>query len=130
MNPRPILSVCLLAAAVNGAPAPAAQERPQHLETYRAQGISQIDEENGRRLWYTTANGRGCTNCHGDDPGKSGKHEKTGKIIEPMALSVNRARFQDAEKIEKWFLRNCKWTFARECNTQEKADILAWLSSQ
>jgi len=73
---------------------------------------------------------RGCVSCHGENPTASGTHVKTGKSIEPMAPSVNPARFRSAKKIDKWFLRNCKWTYGRECSTQEKADILTWLAGQ
>ncbi len=54
---------------------------------------------------------------------------KTGKVIKPMAASKNPERFQDSKKVEKWFLRNCKWTFGRQCTVQEKIDTLSWLNS-
>jgi hypothetical protein len=120
----------LLVSALISGTAQSGRDTLQHLETYRQTGIDQINEQNGQRLWYSTVNERSCTSCHGDDPVNSGKHLKTGKVIQPMALSANPMRYQDARKIEKWFLRNCKWTFGRECDTQEKADILTWLSSQ
>lgn len=101
-----------------------------HLDVYRQQGIELASPERGRQLWYATVDQRGCTSCHGEKPGNIGKHVKTGKAIEAMAPSANPGRYQDAKKIEKWFLRNCKWTYGRECNTQEKADILTWLASQ
>jgi len=93
-------------------------------------GLTMADQNNGQQLWNSVVNKRSCTSCHGDTPADIGKHIKTGKIIQPMALSVNGERFQDGKKVEKWFLRNCKWTFGRECNVQEKADILSWLSNQ
>lgn len=93
-------------------------------------GIALADQTDGQRLWNSVVNERSCTSCHGDDPTKIGKHIKTGKIIQPMALSVNGKRFQNQKKVDKWFLRNCKWTFGRECSAQEKADILSWLSKQ
>ncbi len=101
-----------------------------HLDAYRDQGIEQANAGRGGELWYASTNDRGCTNCHGASPANVGEHVRTGKSIEPMALSVNPERFQSAKKIEKWFLRNCKWTFGRECSLQEKADILTWLASQ
>ncbi len=100
------------------------------MDTYLAQGIDSVDQDKGRQLWNSTVNERSCTTCHGDDLVSIGKHVKTGKIIKPMALSVNAERYQKGKKIEKWFLRNCKWTFGRQCSTQEKADILSWLSNQ
>jgi len=93
-------------------------------------GAVMADQDKGRQLWNSIVNERSCTTCHGDDATETGKHIKTGKIIQPMALSVNGERYQDDKKIEKWFLRNCKWTFGRQCSTQEKADILNWLSNQ
>lgn len=100
------------------------------LDAYRLQGVQRADPQRGKTLWYATDNERGCTSCHGDHPADSGAHIKTGKKIEPMAPSLNPSRLRSAKKIEKWFLRNCKWTFGRECSVQEKADILSWLANQ
>jgi hypothetical protein len=100
------------------------------LEVYRGQGVEQADAAHGRQLWYTPVAERSCSNCHGENPVAIGSHVKTGKEIAPMAPSVNPERYQSAKKIEKWFRRNCKWTFGRECSAQEKADILTWLASQ
>ena len=58
---------------------------------------------------------RSCALCHTIDLNNPGKHARTGKTIEPMAPSVNPKRLSDADKIEKWFKRNCKWTLGREC---------------
>ena len=84
----------------------------------------------GLAAWTRDADGRSCTSCHTDSVFVQGRHERTGKIIEPMAPSVNPDRLTDRKKIDKWFLRNCKWTFDRECTAQEKGDILRWLSEQ
>ena len=120
----------LLATLFASTTATAAETRREHLTTYRQQGIDQADPRRGKQLWFSSKNARSCTTCHGNNIADTGKHPETGKTIEPMALSVNAARYQSAKKIEKWFLRNCKWTFGRECSTQEKADILTWLASQ
>ena len=125
-NPALLLLAMLFAvSAVNANPT-----LIPHLDAYKQQGIDQFNAGEGGQLWNASVNERGCTNCHGDNPVKAGEHVKTGKSIEPMAVSVNPGRYQSAKKIEKWFLRNCKWTFGRECSLQEKADILAWLASQ
>ena len=102
----------------------------KHLQTYKQQGAPQADAAKGEQLWYASQNKRSCSSCHGAKPGDTGKHVKTRKLIEPMAVSANPDRYQDSKKIEKWFLRNCKWTFGRTCSVQEKADILTWLASQ
>jgi len=74
--------------------------------------------------------GRNCGSCHSEDLSAQGRHKKTGKIIEPIAPSANPERLTNRKKINKWLLRNCKWTFGRECTAQEKGDVLVWLSKQ
>ena len=84
----------------------------------------------GKAAWFNDVDGRSCTTCHTQSVLVKGRHERTGKVIEAMAPSVNPQRLTDRKKINKWFLRNCKWTFGRECTAQEKGDILVWLSEQ
>ena len=102
----------------------------ERLAQYRAQGAGEFVVSQGKVLWYLDNEGRSCTQCHGDAPDRVGKHRKTGKRIEPMALSANPERFSNANKVEKWFLRNCKWTMGRVCTPQEKGDVLVWLKAQ
>ena len=130
MNHKSISLVVLLSALVVTGHTHASAGRIDHLDSYRQQGVEQTDAERGRKLWYATKDERSCASCHGETPADAGKHVKTGKTIEPMAPSANPERYRSAKKIEKWFLRNCKWTFGRECSTQEKADILTWLAGQ
>ena len=91
--------------------------------------------ENGEKLWRQTFagkapfSGRSCVSCHGKSAQEQGKHIRTNKPIKPMAPSINSKRFTDQAKVDKWFLRNCKWTMGRECTAQEKGDILAYLKS-
>lgn len=92
-----------------------------------------FDAKRGDQLWHKKYDGedgkpRSCEACHGTDLKKSGKHNETGKTIDPMAPSVNNERFTDLKKIHKWFKRNCKWTVGRECTNQEKGDLLKYLS--
>ena len=90
--------------------------------------------EKGEKLWnqkhISKKDGkeRQCPTCHGSDLTKASKHIKTGKPIDPMAPSVNKERFTELKKINKWFKRNCKWTVGRECTNQEKGDLLKYLS--
>ncbi|WP_298395149.1 DUF1924 domain-containing protein [uncultured Azonexus sp.] len=70
-----------------------------------------------------------CTSCHGNDPRAAGK-TLTGKLIEPMALSVSPGRYADPAKVEKWFKRNCNEVLGRECTPLEKGDWLAFVSSR
>lgn len=102
---------------------------------YQAQGASNFNAAAGEALWNTTfvdsstGENRSCTTCHTNDLTQAGKHKKTGKTIKPMAPSVNPERLTDIKKIEKWFLRNCKWTLGRECSAQDKGDVLTFLKS-
>ena len=130
MNSQSIQVSAIVAMVIGAGVLHAAPRAIEQLDAYRQQGIEQADAARGKQLWYAESNQRSCTNCHGEKPANVGRHAKTGKSIEPMAPSLNPARFQSAKKIEKWFLRNCKWTFGRECSTQEKADILTWLAGQ
>ena len=100
------------------------------LEKYQQSTQTTFSAQEGENLWKKVVNERSCTSCHSSSVTKQGKHKRTGKVIEPMSPTVNPLRLTDEKKIKKWLLRNCKWTFGRECNTQEKGNILLWLSQQ
>lgn len=116
-----ILGVSFQAQASSGA--------QKQLERYQRQGVTEVNPEMGKKLWYSRNNGRSCTTCHGQSPAQVGQHVKTKKRIQPMLVSQNPKRFQNSKKVEKWFLRNCKWTLGRQCTVQEKANILSWLNN-
>lgn len=103
------------------------------LETLKAAGAGPFSAEQGSKAWQRavvdakSGKSRSCGDCHGDDLSQPGKHIKTGKRIEPMAPSVNPKRLSDSKEINKWFKRNCKWTWGRECTPQEKGDLLLYL---
>jgi len=127
-----LLTLGLLLAA---APAFAAENvTPQMLATYKGQGAGAPNADHGKAMWTQTKFNQeagkdvNCATCHGTDLSKAGKHAKTGKEIGAMSPKVNPERYTDAAKIEKWFGRNCKWTYGRECTAQEKADFLAFLN--
>jgi hypothetical protein len=103
------------------------------LASYKAAGAGSFSAEQGRKAWESTmpdkksGKPRYCSDCHGNDLSNPGSHIKTGKRIEPMAPSVNSKRLSDTKKIRKWFKRNCKWTWGRECTPQEKGDLLLFI---
>jgi len=68
-----------------------------------------------------------CASCHENPPNHETKHIVTGKVIKPLSPNVNPDRFIDQAKVEKWFKRNCNDVIGRECNAQEKADVISWL---
>ncbi|MBT3043714.1 MAG: DUF1924 domain-containing protein [Candidatus Thiodiazotropha sp. (ex Codakia orbicularis)] len=103
------------------------------FKLFQANGAGPFSAEQGRDAWARavidkkSGKARSCSDCHGDDPSKAGKHIKTGKRIEPMAPSAIPERLSDPKKINKWFKRNCKWTWGRICTPQEKGDLLLYL---
>lgn len=75
----------------------------------------------------THGNDWSCASCHTDDPTREGSHARTGKPIAPLAPAANPERFTSADKVDKWFRRNCNDVLGRECTAQEKGDVLTWL---
>ncbi|MFP5505018.1 MAG: DUF1924 domain-containing protein [Gammaproteobacteria bacterium] len=106
------------------------------LAGYQAEGAGPFDAQAGARRWtenFTdakTGEAVSCASCHQVDLRQPGKHNRTLKPIEAMAPSANPQRLTDIKKIEKWFLRNCKGTWGRECTAQEKGDFLVYIQSQ
>lgn len=105
------------------------------LKSYRAGGAKDFSASDAESMWtkaFPTGKGevRRCSTCHTDNLRRTGKHATTGKVIEPLAPSVNAERLTDAEKIEKWLARNCKWTLGRECTPQEKGDFLVMIRTK
>lgn len=103
----------------------------QLLMEYRTAGAGDFSAGDGAAFWQRTyQSDRSCARCHGADPRAAGKHIRTGKVIKPMAPSVNPQRLTEQREIRKWLFRNCKGTLGRECTAQEKGDVLTWLSDQ
>ena len=71
-----------------------------------------------------------CKVCHTANPRATGRHYKTGRDIEPMAVSVNPERFTDLAEVEKRFSRDCPNVLGRECTARERGDYITWLSGQ
>jgi len=106
------------------------------LKDFSAQGAGNFSAQAGERFWDhpvtdpKSGEVRRCSLCHSTDLRRSGKHATTGKVIEPMAPSVNAKRLSNRADIEKWLLRNCKWTLGRECTPQEKGDVLVMIRAR
>lgn len=102
----------------------------QILERMQTEAGTEASVERGRQFYHGKFNGGrsdSCASCHTDDPRAAGRHERTHKAIEPLAPSVNRERFSDPEKVEKWFRRNCNDVLGRACGAREKADFIAYV---
>ena len=108
----------------------------EQLAGYQASGAGPFNVQKGEQLWQQEVmnakdgRARSCTTCHGNDLRSTGKHIKTGKVIEPLSPVVNAERLSSVKKIRKWFKRNCKWTWGRECTPQEKGDLLSFMRNQ
>lgn len=107
------------------------------LAEFAKAGAGPFKAEAGKALWTKEFNDPekpgqkiSCSTCHTTDLKATGKHATTQKPIEPMAPSVNPKRLSDRKEIDKWFKRNCKQTLGRECNAQEKGDVLMYLRAQ
>lgn len=129
------LSTLILITSIGLIPALTQADASADLLARYAAGGKSFSAERGRQLWQQEVNAkdgkpRSCQSCHTSDLTGPGKHASTGKPIEPMAPSVNPQRLSDARKIEKWFTRNCKWTWGRACTDQEKGDLLTFLGKQ
>src|SRR4029078_2676225 len=118
---RIALSLLLASAAASNA---AADPVDDLLKDFAAQGAGNFSAQAGERLWDHAVTDpksgevRRCSLCHGDDLPPPGRHATPGKAIEPLAPSVNPKRLANRADIEKWLLRNCKWTLGRECTPQ------------
>ena len=131
-----LFAAAFAAAAFLAAPAGANDVVARLLKQYESQGGSRFAAASAEALWTRefrdakSGEARRCSTCHSEDLRRSGKHATTGKAIEPLAPSVNPKRLTDPEHIEKWFSRNCKWTFGRECTPQEKGDFLLMIAAR
>ena len=133
---RAIALLCCLGASAGVLAAPPADLIDRYAAEARAAdaAFAGFSAERGQTL-HRTRYGLGkpdtpaCTSCHGDDARAPGK-TRTGKAIEPMALSAVATRYSDPAKVEKWFKRNCTEVLGRECTPREKGDWLAWMTSQ
>ncbi len=134
----------ILAASLLLAPVVAqASAIDEKMAEYKAAGASNFSAKAGQAMWNKEVvaedgSKRSCVTCHNSDVTKPGKHKKTGKVIAAMAPSVpfvaaeegDEPRYSSAKKIKKWFKRNCKWTYGRECTAQEKGDFLTFLKDK
>ncbi|MBX6370388.1 MAG: DUF1924 domain-containing protein [Rhodospirillales bacterium] len=137
---RPALILALVA-SVAGAAAAAEPARDKLLESYRQEasratpGFAGFSAARGEALYSGTHRGGNpatpsCTTCHTADPTATGKHQKTGRAIEPIAVSANPTRFTDPGEVEKHFARDCKNVLGRDCTAEEKGDFITFLSGR
>ena len=117
-----ILSACCLTSLALAA-------TPEEMLAEFSKASGQKAQADKGQVFFTTTHGKewSCSTCHTKQPTVEGQHASTHKVISPLAPAANPKRFTDAAKTEKWFRRNCNDVLGRECNANEKADVLAWL---
>ena len=91
--------------------------------------------KNGEILFKTENIGKenkklSCVSCHGSDLRQKAQNIFTGKDIDPLAPSVNKARLSDVKEVKKWLKRNFKDVFLREGTAQQKGDVLYYIMSK
>ena len=114
------------AALLDALAAQAAKETP---------GFAGFSAERGRALYLGPHTGgkaetNACAACHTQTSTATGRHQKTGRDIPPMAVSANPKRFTDPAEVEKRFERDCPNVLGRACTAQEKGDFITYLSGQ
>lgn len=135
---RSLLAVAMLALVPSLVHA-ADSRRDAILSDYAAQAskadpsFAAFDAKRGEALFRTKwAKGDertpSCTSCHTDDPRSPGRNAKTGRPIEPVAVSANSKRFTDRDEVEKQFGRDCKSVLGRECTPAEKGDYITFMA--
>ncbi|SOD92424.1 DUF1924 domain-containing protein [Caenispirillum bisanense] len=137
------LTAAVLLQGVAAAPAQAAgaAERAALLDGYAAAakaadaafaGFSAARGETFYRTEWAGGEPRtpSCAACHTADPRQPGRNAKTGRPIEPVAVSVTPSRFTDPDEVEKQFRRDCEAVLGRACTAQEKGDYITFLAGQ
>lgn len=129
----------LLAVALLAAPAAFAADAARDVikAGYAKQagpGFAGFSAERGRALFESkntaSPDYASCTTCHTADPTAQGRHAKTGRAIQPVAVSANPKRFTDAAKVEERFERDCQTVLGRVCTATEKGDYIAYMESK
>lgn len=125
-----ILGWAALAMASAHAETPADFLNAYQAEARRAEPGFTASASRGEQFFRRVGNKEwSCSTCHTDNPAATGKHASTAKPIEPLAPAANDKRFTRADKVEKWFRRNCNDVVGRPCSAAEKSDVLAYLIS-
>ena len=91
--------------------------------------------KNGEILFKTENIGKenkklSCVSCHGSDLRQKAQNIFTGKDIDPLSPSVNKARLSDVKEVKKWLKRNFKDVFLREGTAEQKGDVLYYIMSK
>jgi len=121
---------CAFAAAIaHAAPSDLLQSWQTEAKA-QSSAFSGFSAQRGRTFYLSQPSDWSCSTCHTKNPSGMGRHAITKKPIQPLSPLANPARFSDSQKVDKWFRRNCKDVFKRECTAAEKGDLLTYLLSR
>lgn len=140
MKPMPLAAVALALFALPVAVL-AAGDRATLLSAYAAKakvsdaGFAGFSAQRGETLYrgnFTGGDARtpSCATCHGADPRAPGRNAKTGRPIDPVAVSAAPQRYTDAAEVDKHFTRDCKSVLGRDCTALERGDYIAFMAGQ
>lgn len=138
---RTPLLLAAVAAVLASAPASADPRRQSVLDAYARQAaaadpaFSGFSAARGEAVFRTRFGGGdprtpSCTACHTDDPAGPGRNAKTGRGIDPVAVSASPKRFTDPAEVEKQFGRDCKSVMGRDCTPLEKGDYITFMAGR
>ncbi|MGE5548674.1 MAG: DUF1924 domain-containing protein [Solirubrobacterales bacterium] len=141
MNFKKTMMAAFLAVTLPAVASAADARREAILNDFAAQAkaadpaFAGFSAQRGEKLFRTKwaggdARTASCTACHTEDPRKPGQNAKTGRAIEPVAVSANPKRFTDKAEVEKQFGRDCKSVLGRECTALEKGDYITFMAEQ
>ncbi len=119
----------------------ASPEVMQYIETLQSQAAEAdpafkgFDADRGERVFTSEHLGKkgktiACTSCHSVNLSAKGENFFTGKVIEPLAPSVNPLRLTSAKEVEKWLRRNFSDVYDREGTAKEKGDVLYYIMTK
>lgn len=105
----------------------------QAAKDYAGHAKSTLSAAEGRAFFTKKVEVAGkdlsCSACHTDNPANLGKHNETGKEIQPMAPSVNPKRFSDVNKSAKKFTEHCTQLYGKDCSAKDKGNFITYLLS-
>ncbi len=123
------------------------QVRERYAELAKQEGpaFAGFSAEHGHELYLRkrvlpVVGAINCASCHLTDPRQEIIAHKSNVLcstikdakqrkIPPLAPSANRRRLANFEHVEEYLKPNCEMAIGRECTTQEKGHITAWLIS-
>lgn len=112
-----------------------------YLDTLKSEVLKEeptfkgFDASRGEKIFtskQTNKDGKeiACITCHTSNLKAQGENVKTGKKIEPLAVSANPKSLSDEKNVKKWLKRNFNDVYSREGSAKEKGDVLTFILSK